>query len=186
MDHHLSGFGYRSRSLRDRSVVDFPNPFAPPEVHPGNSDPQFRMPPFLARRRLSVVALILLGAAALLIAFKVAGYTALTSSPEVLTWAQYFTLAATMAIFSKRSVRSFLLAVHSVLAISFWALCYSVNYPYSFGVDVVLWLLPLPALLTYVLILTSQLIPAVRGLIPNHKKRNEPGSDHKLPSTVSH
>jgi hypothetical protein len=155
-------------------VVDFPNPFAPPEVQPGNSDPQFRMPPFLTRRRLSVVAFILLGATALLIAFNVAGYAALTGSPEVLTWVPYFTLAATMATFSNRRVRSFILAVHSLLAISFWAYCYSVNYPQFFGVDAVLWLLPLPALLTCVFILTSQLIPAVRGLLPNRKKRNEP------------
>ena len=92
-------------------MVDFPNPFAPPEVQPGNSDPQFRMPPFLTRRRLSVVAFILLGATALLIAFNVAGYAALTGSPEVLTWVPYFTLAATMATFSNRRVRSFILAV---------------------------------------------------------------------------
>jgi len=167
-------------------VVDFPNPFAPPEVQPGNSDPQFRMPAFLARRRLWVVAFILLGTTALLIAFNVAGHAALTGSPEVLTWAPYFTLAATIATFSNRSVQSFILAAHSLLAISFWAYCYSVNYPKFFGIDAVLWLLPLPALLTCVFVLTSQLIPAVRGLLLNHKKRKEQKVEPELPITVSH
>jgi hypothetical protein len=154
-------------------VVDFQNPFAPPEAEPGSSDPRFRMPALLARRRLWIAAFVLFGTTALLIAFNVAGHAALTGSPEVLTWLPYFTLAATMAALSNESVRSVVLAVHSVLAISFWAYCYSVNYSQFFGVNAVLWLLPLPAVLTCVSILTSQLIRAVHGVLSNHRKRNE-------------
>ena len=186
MDNHSRQPGDCGRSLRDRSVVDFQNPFAPPEAEPGSSESHFRMPAFLARRRLWIAAFILFGATALLIAFNVAGHAALTGSPEVLTWLPYFTLAATMATLSNRSVRSFVLAVHSVLAISFWAYCYSINYSQFFGVNAILWLLPLPAVLTCVLILTSQVVRAVRGLRPNHKKRNEQKVEPELPITVSH
>jgi hypothetical protein len=126
------------------------------------------MPAFLVRRRLCIAVFILFGATALLIAFNVTGHSALTGSPEVLTWLPYFTLAATMATLSNRSVRSFVLAVHSVLAISFWAYCYSVNYSQFFGVNAVLWLLPLPAVLTCALILLSQVIRAARGVLPKY------------------